>query len=100
MRLEPAASRSRVKQSTTEPLPSLRLPFTTISAWLAIQSGCPDLQRTHAHFKQGTRPSRLGGEFHPGIYRWNLPVFPGMENKTQVANNGKYNFFAAKYWQT
>ena len=35
----------------------------------------------------------------PGIYRWNLPVFPGMANKAQVVNNGKYNFFAAKYWQ-
>ena len=35
----------------------------------------------------------------PGIYRWNLLVFPGMANKAQVANNGKYNFFAAKYWQ-
>ena len=35
----------------------------------------------------------------PSIYRWNLPVFPGMANKSQVANNGKYNFFAAKYWQ-
>ena len=36
----------------------------------------------------------------PGIYRWNLPVFPGMANKeAQVANTGKYNFFAEKYWQ-
>ena len=26
----------------------------------------------------------------PGIYRWNLPVFPGMANKAQVANNGNY----------
>ena len=25
----------------------------------------------------------------PGIYRWNLPVFPGMANKAQVANTGK-----------
>ena len=33
----------------------------------------------------------------PGIYRWNLPVFPGTANKAQVANTGKYNFFAAKY---
>ena len=33
--------------------------------------------------------SRLGGKFHPGIYRWNLPVFPGMANKSQVANTGK-----------
>ena len=34
-----------------------RLPFTTKSAWLAIQTDCPDLRRTHAHLKQGTRPS-------------------------------------------
>ena len=44
--------------------------------------------------------TRLGG-IAPGIYLWNLPVFPGMANKAQVAkilaNNGKYNFFAAKY---
>ena len=39
------------------------------------------------------------GNSIPDIYRWNLPVFPGMANKAQVANNGKYNFFAAKYWQ-
>ena len=31
--------------------------FTTKSAWLAIQTDCPDLRRTHAHLKQGTRPS-------------------------------------------
>ena len=35
-----------------------RLPFTTRSAWLAIQIDCPDLRRTHAHLKQGTRPSK------------------------------------------
>ena len=39
------------------------------------------------------------GNSTPGIYRWNLPVFSGMANKAQVANNGKYNFFAAKPWQ-
>ena len=33
-----------------------RLPFTTRSAWINIQSECPDLRRTHAHLKQGTRP--------------------------------------------
>ena len=38
------------------------------------------------------RHSRLGGKFHPSIYRWNLPVCPGMANKAQVANTGKYNF--------
>ena len=31
-----------------------------------------------------------GGKFWP---------FTGMANKAQVANTGKYNFFAAKYWQ-
>ena len=25
----------------------------------------------------------------PGISQWNFPVFPGMENKAQVANTGK-----------
>ena len=35
-----------------------RLPFTSRSAWIDIQSQCPDLRRTHAHLKQGTRPSK------------------------------------------
>ena len=35
-----------------------RVPFTTRSAWLAIQTDCADLRRTHAHLKQGTRPSK------------------------------------------
>ena len=35
-----------------------RMPFATRSAWLEIQSECPDLRRTHAHLKQGTRPSK------------------------------------------
>ena len=34
------------------------LPFSTRSAWLQIQSDCPDLRRVHAHLKQGTRPSK------------------------------------------
>ena len=34
------------------------LPFTSRAAWLSIQSDCPDLRRTHAHLKQGTRPSK------------------------------------------
>ena len=34
------------------------LPFTTRSAWIDIQSECPDLRRTHARLKQGTRPSK------------------------------------------
>ena len=35
-----------------------RLHFTTRSTWLAIQTDCPDLRRTHGHLKQGTRPSK------------------------------------------
>ena len=35
-----------------------RLPFTTRASWLAIQSECQDLRRTHAHLVQGTRPSK------------------------------------------
>ena len=34
------------------------LPFSTISAWLQIQSDCPDLRRVHVHLKQGTHPSK------------------------------------------
>ena len=34
------------------------LPFTSRTAWLATQSECPDLRRTHAHLQQGTRPSK------------------------------------------
>ena len=30
----------------------------------------------------------------PSIYRWNFPVFPGMANKAQVVNTGKFNFAA------
>lgn len=37
---------------------SQKLPFTSRSAWLAIQSDCSDLRRTGAHLRQGTRPSK------------------------------------------
>jgi hypothetical protein len=30
--------------------------FTICSAWLDIQSDCPDFRRTHDHLKQGTCP--------------------------------------------
>ena len=40
-----------------------RLPFTRTSAWLAIQTDCPDLRRKHAHLKQGTRPSQKTTNF-------------------------------------
>lgn len=35
-----------------------KLPFTTRSAWIDVQSACPDLRRANAHLKQGTRPSK------------------------------------------
>ena len=35
-----------------------KLPFTTRSTWIDIQSDDPDLRRCHAHLKQGTRPSK------------------------------------------
>ena len=34
------------------------MPFTTRSAWLITQQECPDLRRTHAHLRQGTRPQK------------------------------------------
>jgi hypothetical protein len=34
------------------------LPFLSRSAWASIQSECKDLRRTHAHLRQGTRPSK------------------------------------------
>ena len=33
-----------------------RLPFTSRTAWSAIQAECADLRRTRAHLQQGTRP--------------------------------------------
>ena len=35
-----------------------RLPFTSRTAWLALQAECADLRRTGAHLQQGTRPSK------------------------------------------
>ena len=35
---------------------SAKLPFTTRSAWLAIQPECSDLRRTCAYLRRGTRP--------------------------------------------
>ena len=37
---------------------SFKLPFTSRPTWLSIQSECPDLRRTCAHLRQGTRPSK------------------------------------------
>ena len=37
---------------------SLERCFTSQPAWVAVQSECPDLRRTHAHLVQGTRPSK------------------------------------------
>jgi hypothetical protein len=36
----------------------VRLPFTSRTAWLSIQTECADMRRTHAHLMQGTRPSK------------------------------------------
>ena len=50
---------SVVRSSSVQDVRGLsHLPFTTRSAWIQIQSDCPDLRRTHAHLKQGTRPSK------------------------------------------
>ena len=35
---------------------------------------------------------RLGGKFLHQYLRWHLPVFPSMENKSQMTNTGKYLF--------
>ena len=35
-----------------------KIPFLSRTAWQSTQLECPDLRRTHAHLKQGTRPSR------------------------------------------
>ena len=37
---------------------AIRLPFSNRTTWLSLQSECPDMRRTHAHLKQGTKPSR------------------------------------------
>ncbi len=36
----------------------VKLPYTTRSTWLTIQSECADMRRVHAHLTQGTRPSK------------------------------------------
>ena len=41
-----------------------RLPFTSRTSCLAIQSECPDLRRTRAHLHQGTRPSKKLTNIH------------------------------------
>lgn len=35
-----------------------KLPFLNWSTWLGLQADCPDLMRTHAHLRKGTRPSK------------------------------------------
>jgi hypothetical protein len=51
---------SVVRQITVQEVMSggAKLPYTSRSAWLATQSECADLRRTHAHLLQGTRPSK------------------------------------------
>ena len=51
---------SVVRHTTTQDITSgtVKLPFTSRTAWNSIQLDCTDLRRTHAHLTQGTRPSR------------------------------------------
>ena len=55
------------------------LPFSTRSAWLQIQSDCPDLRRVYAHLKQGTRPSKK---------LTNVPDVKRYLNCTSIARDG------------
>ena len=52
------------------------LPFTSQSAWLAIQSECPDLCSAHRHLVQGTRPSKK------------LQLTSRMSKVASIANDG------------
>ena len=50
---------SVVRAASVQDIRSLsHLPFTTRSAWYEVQAECPDFGRTHAHLKQGSRPSK------------------------------------------
>ena len=54
-----ATEDSVVRAASVQDIRNLsHLPFTTRSAWYEVQAECPDLRRTHAHLKQGTRPSK------------------------------------------
>ena len=50
---------SVVQRITTADITSGKsaLPYSSRSAWLASQSECPDMRRTHEHRRQGKRPS-------------------------------------------
>ena len=51
---------SVVRASTVQDIISgkVKVPFLSRTAWQSTQLECPDLRRTHAHLRQGTRPSR------------------------------------------
>ena len=51
---------SVVRASTVQDIISgkEKIPFLSRTAWQSTQLECPDLRRTHAHLRQGTRPSR------------------------------------------
>lgn len=61
-----------------------RIPFATRSAWLQVQSECPDLRRTHAYLKQGTRPSKK------------LTKIKDVKRYLQVASIAKDNLLVVK----
>ena len=54
------AQSSTIRRTTTAEILAgkTHLPFTSRAAWLSIQAECSDLRRTHAHLRQGTRPSK------------------------------------------
>ena len=67
--------------SPSGPLPSLfKLCPLLILMQQVTQETCLILVTT----KQGWAENSTAS-----IYRWNLPVFPGMANKAEVANTGK-----------
>ena len=51
---------SVVQRLTTADITSGKtaLLFSSRSVWLAIPNQCSDMRRTHAHLRQGTRPSK------------------------------------------
>ena len=62
-----ATEDSVVRAASAQDIRNLsHLPFTTRSAWYEVQAECSDLRCTHAHFKQGTRPSKKATNINDG----------------------------------
>ena len=86
------------RHANTGSYPTTATRFWAIEIWLLVYHFGP-FRMIRSIFFWMHSDQGWAENSNPGIYRWILPVFPGMANKAQVANNGKYNFFAAKYWQ-